>query len=255
MDRKPRILLADDESSITDTFGPALERLGYVVAVARDGEAALRLVSEFRPDLIILDIDMPKVDGGEVLRRLRRDGNDTPVIVLSQYGDSEERALTLREGADDYMNKPAPLLDRALMEHMNKPFGLNELVERMKKLLGREAMSPRERSLERAKVLVSGALTLDRRVARAYLNSQDVGLKGKALRLLDYLMAHPGVVHTRDRLLDRVWGWDYVGGPRTVDTHIRRIRKALHDDAANPTYIETVWAEGYRFIGKVEVKL
>ena len=239
MDTKRRILLADDESSITDTFGPALGRLGFIVAVARDGEEALRKVSEFRPDLIILDIVMPKVNGGEVLRKLRRDGNDTPVIVFSQYGDSEERALNLREGADDCMNKP---------------FGLNELVERMKKLLGRVAMSPRERSLETAQVLVSGALELDRRAWRAYLDSQDVDLKGNALRLLDYLMAHPDVLLKREQLLNEVWGWDYVTGTRTVDTHVRRIRQALRDDASRPTYIETVRARGYRFIGPVEVK-
>lgn len=255
MNTKRRILLADDESSITDTFGPALERLGFIVAVARHGDEALRQVSEFRPDLIILDMDMPKVKGGEVLHKLRRGGNDTPVIVLSKHGGSEERALTLRDGADDYMMKPGPLLNPGLMEYMNKPFGLNELVERMKKLLGQVAISPRERSLETAQRLVSGDLILDRRAWRAYLGTQDVDLRGRALHLLDYLMTHPDVVLTREQLLDRVWGWDYVSGTRTVDTHIRRIRLALRDDPSHPTYIETVRSVGYRFIGTVEVKL
>jgi DNA-binding response OmpR family regulator len=198
---------------------------------------------------------MPRVSGGQVLRSLRNDGNETPVIVLSQHGDTEERALILREGADDYMKKPLPLLDQGPTTFMNKPFGLNELVERMRKLLGRVGMSAHERSLETAQVLVSGALTLDRRTWRAYLGSQEADLKGNALRLLDYLMAHPDVVLTREQLLDKVWGWDYVGGTRTVDTHIRRIRQALRDDVGHPTYIETVRSRGYRFIGLVEAKV
>ena len=253
MDTRHRILLADDEASITDTFGPALERLGYVVAIARDGEGALRLVPRFRPDLIILDRAMPKVTGDEVLRKLRADGNDTPVIILSQHADSPEIALTLSEGADDFMLKPQPLLDRGLMEYMNKPFGLSELVARMKKQLDRAAPSPCKRSLEKANVLVSGALRLDRRAGRAYLDSQALGLRRSELRLLDYLMTHPGELLSREQLLDRVWGWDFVGGTRTVDTHIGRIRRALHDDASCPTYIETVRGVGYRFIGPVEV--
>ncbi len=253
MDAKRKLLLVDDESSITDTFGPALERQGFIVAIARDGGEALRKVADFHPDLIVLDIGLPKLAGGEVLRELREKGNETPVIVLSRFGDSEEIALTLQRGADDYMNKPRPLVERGVTEIFVKPFGLAELVERIRKVLRRTSAPGYAQALESQR-LISGELVLDHKTWHAYLRSRDLDLTPKALVLLEYLMRNAGQVFSRDDLLNTVWGWDYVGGTRTVDTHIRQLRKALNDDPDPPTYIETVRSMGYRFIGVEEVK-
>ena len=255
MDRKRRILLADDEAAITHTFGPALERLGFDVAIARDGDEALRQVLAFRPDLIVLDMEMPRVTGAEVLRILRAKGDDTPVIVFSKYGDTEERAIVLGEGADEYINKPAPLPDPLLTEHMPRPRGLPELLVYTNRLLERTRVFAARFSRNKAPRLVCGKLVLDRRTWRVYLGSETTDLQGRALHLLEYMMECSDEVLMREELLQKVWGWNWLGGTRTVDVHVRRIRRALGDDANQPRYIETVRGEGYRFIGPVEIEL
>ena len=235
MTAKPRILLVDDEQAITDNLSPFLERSGFVVAVAADGEGALRQVSEFGPDLVVLDVLMPKVDGREVLRCLRGEDNWTPVILLTQVGESTERAMALEEGADDYLNKP---------------FDPHELVARIRAVLRRAR--PGRPPLASVRRLSSGDLTLDRQTRRAYVGAEELGLTPKAVALLEYLMTHPDELLTRDRLLDAVWGWDYPAGTRTVDTRIAELRRVLNDDPAQPMYIETVPGQGYRFVGDVE---
>jgi len=235
MTSKSKILLVDDEQAITDNLSPFLERSGFVVAVAADGEEALRQVASFGPDLIVLDILMPRVDGREALRRLRREGNWTPVILLTQVGESTERAMALEEGADDYLNKP---------------FDPHELVARIRAVLRRAR--PGQPPLASAQRLTSGDLTLDRRSRRAYVGPEELRLTPKAVALLEYLMTHPDELLTRDRLLDAVWGWDYPTGTRTVDTRIAELRRALDDDPAQPQYIETMTGQGYRFVGHVE---
>jgi DNA-binding response OmpR family regulator len=235
MTGKPKILLVDDERAITANLAPFLERSGFIVAVAADGEEALRQVASFRPDLIVLDILMPRVDGREVLRRLRQAGNWTPVILLTQVGESTERAMALEEGADDYLNKP---------------FDPHELVARVRAVLRRAR--PGQPPLASAQRLVSSDLSLDRQARRAYMGSEELRLTPKAVALLEYLMTHPDELLTRDRLLDTVWGWDYPTGTRTVDTRIAELRRALEDDPAQPQYIETAPGQGYRFVGRVE---
>jgi DNA-binding response OmpR family regulator len=235
MTAKPKILLVDDEQAITANLAPFLERSGFVVDVAADGEEALRQVASFGPDLIVLDILMPRVDGREVLRRLRQADNWTPVILLTQVGESTERAMALEEGADDYLNKP---------------FDPHELVARVRAVLRRAR--PGQPPLASAQRLTSGDLSLDRRTRRAYVGSEELRLTPKALALLEYLMTHPDELLTRDRLLDTVWGWDYPTGTRTVDTRIAELRRALDDEPAQPRYIETVPGQGYRFVGHVE---
>ncbi len=235
MEVKPRILLVDDEIAITANLAPFLERTGYRVEVAADGEEALRQIGAVGPSLIILDVMMPKLDGREVLRRLRRSGDWTPVILLTQVGDSSERAMALQEGADDYLNKP---------------FDPHELVARMQAVLRRAR--PGTPPLATASCLSSAQLKLDRQARRVYVNAQEVSLTPKAFGLLEYLMTHPDELVTRDRLLDVVWGWDYPAGTRTVDTRIAELRRALGDDALRPTYIETVPGQGYRFVAPVE---
>jgi DNA-binding response OmpR family regulator len=236
MTSKSRILLVDDERAITSNLAPFLERAGFEVAVASDGEEALDQIERFTPSLIVLDVLMPRLDGRAVLRRLRQDGNWMPVILLTQVGESTERAMALEEGADDYLNKP---------------FDPHELVARIRAILRRTR--PGKPPLTSAQKLVSSRLTLDRQSRRAYVESEELHLTPKAVALLEYMMTHPDELLTRDRLLDAVWGWDYPTGTRTVDTRIAELRRALKDDPAEPRYIETVPGQGYRFVGVVEV--
>ncbi len=235
METKAKLLLVDDEKAITENLAPFLERAGFDVRVAGDGQAALNEIPSFAPDLIILDVLMPRLDGRQVLRRLRREDNWTPVILLTQVGEAVERAMALEEGADDYLNKP---------------FDPHELVARIRAVLRRAR--PGQRPLTTAQRLVSGDLMVDRTGHRVYLRGEELALTPKATTLLEYLMTHPDELMTRDRLLDAVWGWDYPAGTRTVDTRIAELRRALDDDASQPAYIETVPGQGYRFVAPVE---
>jgi DNA-binding response OmpR family regulator len=232
---KSQVLLVDDESAITANLAPFLERAGFVVTVAGDGEQALSQVARFAPDLIVLDVLMPKLDGREVLRRLRRAGDWTPVILLTQVGESSERAMALQEGADDYLNKP---------------FDPHELVARMHAVLRRAR--PNQPPLATAQRLACGDLVLDRQARRAYVGAGEVNVTPKAMALLEYMMTHPDELLSRDRLLDAVWGWDYPAGTRTVDTRVAELRRVLGDDSTDPRYIETVPGQGYRFVAPVE---
>lgn len=235
MERRPKILLVDDEAAITDNLAPLLERSGFQVTVARDGQQALDAVARVHPDLIVLDILMPHINGREVLRRLRDANNWTPVILLTQVGESTERAMAIEEGADDYLNKP---------------FDPYELVARIRAVVRRAR--PNTPPLSAAQKLASGDLVLDRTSRRAWLHGNELTLTPKATALLEYLMTHPDELIDRDRLLDTVWGWDYPTGTRTVDTRIAELRRALGDDPGEPLYIETVTGQGYRFVGQVE---
>ena len=233
-EKKPRVLLVDDESAITDNLSPFLERAGFEVGVAEDGEAALTRMVDFPPDLLVLDVLMPRLDGREVLRRMRSAGNWTPVILLTQVGESSERAMALEEGADDYLNKP---------------YDPHELVARIRAVLRRAR--PGQPPLAAATRLASGDLLFDRRALRAWLAGQELTLTPKALTLLDYLLTHPDELLSRERLLDVVWGWDYPVGTRAVDTRVAELRRALKDDPDNPTFIDTSPGHGYRFVGEV----
>jgi DNA-binding response OmpR family regulator len=232
---KPKILLVDDEQAITANLAPFLRRSGFDVDVAANGEDGLREVGEFHPDLIVLDVLMPRMDGREALRRLRQEGNWTPVILLTQVGEASERAMALEEGADDYLNKP---------------FDPHELVARMRAVLRR--VRPGQRPLASARQLSSGELALDRQSRRVYLAAKELRLTPKAVALLEYMMTHPDELLSRDRLLDAVWGWDYPTGTRTVDTRVAELRRVLGDDPARPQFIETVPGQGYRFVAAVE---
>jgi DNA-binding response OmpR family regulator len=236
MEGKPRLLLVDDEALITSKLAPFLERAGFRVEVAHDGEAALRCVGSFAPELIVLDVLMPKLDGREVCRQLRAAGNWTPILMLTQVGEAPERAMSLEEGADDYLNKP---------------FDPNELVARIRAVLRRAR--PNEPPLAAAHRLACGAFVLDRAACKVMVDGRESALTPRAVALLDYLMTHPGELLNRERLVDAVWGWDYPVGTRVVDMRIAELRKILRDDAAAPRYIETIPGQGYMFIGWVEV--
>jgi len=233
-DERPTLLLADDDPTIAEGLAPFLERAGFRVLVVPDGAAALEKAQSHRPDLIILDVLMPRMDGRETLRRLRRANMSTPTILLTQVGEAAERALALEEGADDYLNKP---------------FDPHELLARIRAVLRRAR--PGGRSLSTSWLLKAGELTLDRRARRASLRGVTLDLTPKALAVLEYLMTHPDEAVGRERLLEAVWGWEYPAGTRTVDTRMAELRRCLGDDPAEPRYIETIPGEGYRFIAAV----
>ncbi|MBI5670404.1 MAG: response regulator transcription factor [Chloroflexi bacterium] len=234
MRAKPRILIVDDEVAITSNLSPLLERAGFDVIIAVDGNQGLRLVQEQTPDLIVLDVLMPRLNGREMLRTLRHQGNWTPVILLTQVGDSSERTMALWEGADDYLNKP---------------FDPYELIARIQAVLRR--VRPGTPPLSSARRIGDGRLVLDRTARRVWLNSQELSLTPKAIAILEYLMTHADELISRERLLNTVWGWDYSIGGRVIDTRIAELRKALQDDPAEPRYIVTIPGEGYRYIGAV----
>jgi DNA-binding response OmpR family regulator len=232
---KTKVLLVDDESAITANLAPFLRRSGFDVVVAADGEEGLQQARLIGPDLIVLDVLMPKMDGREALRRLRTDDNWIPVILLTQVGEASERAMALEEGADDYLNKP---------------FDPHELVARIRAVLRRAR--PGQRPLASAPMLTSGELSLNRQSRRAYIGTDELRLTPKAIALLEYMMTHPDELLSRDRLLDAVWGWDYPTGTRTVDTRVAELRRGLDDDPTSPTFIETVPGQGYRYVAAVE---
>jgi DNA-binding response OmpR family regulator len=235
MSAQAHILLVDDETAIIENLSPFLERSGFKVSTASNGEEALAKIEAETPELIVSDVLMPKMDGRELLRSLRREDNWIPVILLTQVGEAFERAMALEEGADDYINKP---------------FEPHELVARIRAVLRRA--KPGKPPLSAAWQVSCGSLRFDRRARRAYLEGEELDLTPKALVLLEYLMTHPDELVTRERLLDVVWGWDYPVGSRAVDTRVAELRRALQDDAANPRYIETVPGQGYRFAADVE---
>jgi DNA-binding response OmpR family regulator len=235
MKPKPSVLLIDDEAAITDNLAPFLTRSGFAVSVAANGEQALEQVTAEKPDLLVLDVLMPRLDGRAVLRSLRQAGNWTPIILLTQVGEASERAMALEEGADDYLNKP---------------FDPHELVARIRAVLRRA--HPGRPPLSAAARLSCGKLVLDRTSRRVWLENVELTLTPKSVLLLEYMLTHPDELVSRERLLDVVWGWDYPIGTRAVDTRVAELRKALDDDPAQPCYIETIPGQGYRFVGQVE---
>jgi len=221
----PRILVVDDETPMVELVGTYLRSEGMDVAVARDGPAALDAVRDRRPDVIVLDVMLPGLDGFEVLRRVRT-FSDAYVIMLSARAEEIDRIVGLSVGADDYMVKP---------------FSPRELVARVKALLRR----PRAASGEAGTVDL-GELVIDQPTRTVTLRGEPVALTAIEFDLLLTLALEPGVVFTRQRLLDRVWGMDYVGDEHVVDVHLGNLRRKLGDSAARPTFIETVRGAGYR---------
>jgi DNA-binding response OmpR family regulator len=229
------ILVVDDEDAIRSGLASALKRARFQVIEASNGAEALSLVEKHRPDIIVLDILMPEMDGREVCRRLRQAEDWTPVIMLTQIAATGEKISSLEEGADDYLNKP---------------FDSYELIARIKALLRRQVVAGRPVQL--AAILVSGRLSLERETHRVWLDGDEITLTTKAFGVLAHLMSRPNMVVSREQLLDHVWGWDDPSGMRTVDVRIAEIRRKLGDIASEPEFIETIPGEGYRFIGDVK---
>ena len=231
----PTILLVDDESAITDNLAPLLQRSGFEVVVAHDGDAALSRLRADTPDLVVLDVLLPGMDGRAVLRQVRQERSQVPIILLTQVGEAAERAMALEEGADDYLNKP---------------FDPYELVARIRAVLRRGR--PAGSGVPGSSRLRSGAVVLDRTSQRVFKDGREVVLTPRAVVLLAYLMTHPDEVLTRERLLESVWGWSFHTGTRSVDSRVAELRRVLEEDSGNPELITTVPGVGYRFAAGVE---
>ena len=232
---KTRLMIVDDEVDLLAELKPLMERSGYQVISAINGEQALELIASEKPDLIVLDMLMPRLDGRDVLRRLREAGNWTPVILLTKVNTPAERVMSLQEGADDYLNKP---------------FDPLELVARVQAILRRTQQGSLPLSSFRR--LISSGVALDRQLRQVWLNGQAVNLTARAVGVLEFLMLNPQEVISRERLLDEVWGWSDALETRAVDIRIAEIRKMLEEDTEQPRYIETVIGQGYRFLGAVQ---
>lgn len=231
---RPRVLLVDDEEAITSTLAPFLERSGFEVRVAADGLAALALIDEVGPDIVVSDVLMPRMDGRELVRRLRESASWTPVIMLTKVDESFERTAALEDGADDYLGKP---------------FDPPELVARIRAVLRRSAGGGRP--LSASSVLAADGLRLDRTARRVSVGERSVDLTPKAFALLEYLMMHPGEVHAREHLLEVLWGFEFAVTTRAVDHRVAEIRRVLGDDAQHPRWLETMAGTGYRFAAGV----
>ncbi|MBV9227939.1 MAG: response regulator transcription factor [Chloroflexi bacterium] len=240
-----KILVVDDEAVLVETIAYNLEQAGYRVTTAADGSSALEAAHNEVPDLVILDIMLPGMDGLEVCRQLRRESSTatTPIMMLTAKGDEIDKVVGLEVGADDYMTKP---------------FGRRELLARVRALLRRaDYPSPKleERSVRDTpqeirppnRELVAGPLRIDLAGRRVNCRGQELELQPKQFELLTYLVRNRGTVLTRDQLLHNVWGYDYVGDTRTVDVHVRWLREKLEEDPANPKLIQTVRGVGYVF--------
>ena len=222
-----RILLVDDETNLRHTVGYALRREGHEVATAEDGEKGLEAFRATKPDLVILDLMLPRMDGLAVCRAIRRE-SDVPVIMLTARDTELDTVVGLEVGADDYLTKP---------------FSMVELIARIRAMLRRAA--PRHGALPERVELRGLAIDVARR--RVTVEGTEVDLKPREFDLLAHLAGSPGRVFTREQLLASVWGLDYSGDPRTVDTHVKTLRERGHDEAERPRWIETVRGVGYRF--------
>jgi DNA-binding response OmpR family regulator len=218
------ILVVDDERNIIDLVRLYLEQAGYAVVHARDGSEALRQHERVDPDLVVLDLMLPVMDGMEVTRELRRRG-ETPVLMLTARGEDIDRIVGLEIGADDYLTKP---------------FNPRELVARVKAILRRS-----DPALRAARPMEVGALRVDPRRREAYVNDRRLDLRPREFELLAALARDPGVVWSRDDLLSSVWGTDFPGETRTVDVHVSEVRRKLSVDGPA---IETVKGVGYRLV-------
>ena len=237
MDRT-KLLIVDDEADLLAELKPLLERSGFEVLTCGDGESALRLIPQEQPDLVVLDVLLPRMNGREVLRQLRQSDDWRPVILLTQVNTSMERVQSLQEGADDYIDKPFD------------PF---ELIARIQAVLRRTRIG--EQSLNSYQTLTCGKLSINRQTRQAQLGEQTLSLTTRAFGVLEFLLLHPNTIITRDQLLEQVWGWQNMVESRAVDIRIAELRKALQDDPASPEFIETVVGQGYRLLGKVTGQL
>jgi two-component system, OmpR family, phosphate regulon response regulator PhoB len=228
--RPETVLVVDDEELIRDTVALALGDEGYTVVVAEDGRQALELARQAeRVDLIILDLMLPHINGLDLCRLLRREGNGVPILMLTAKSSETDRVVGLEVGADDYLAKP---------------FGMRELIARCRAVLRRQS---RQQTLDNSLILRCGDLWMHPQECRVMVNEVPVDLSPKEFRLLELFMRNPRRVWSREQLIERVWGPDFMGDTKTVDVHIRWLREKLEKDPSHPQYLVTVRGFGYRF--------
>lgn len=232
-----RILVVEDEALIRETIVFALTEEGYDVEVIPDGRAALDILyrgfeqdgGTRLPDLVILDLMLPHVNGLDLCRFIRRQGSTIPILILSAKGTETDRVVGLEVGADDYLTKP---------------FGMRELIARCRALLRR---AQQHRDEQESEAITFKEITLYPQQCRILLRGEEVNLSPKEFRMMDLFIQHPKRVWSREQLLEKVWGPDFMGDSKTVDVHIRWLREKLEDEPSSPQYIKTVRGFGYRF--------
>lgn len=238
----PRILVVEDEPALQDTLEYNLVKQGYQVFLAKDGVRALELARESTPDLVLLDVMLPGIDGFEVCRVLRQEMN-MPIMFLTAKAEEIDKIVGLEVGADDYLTKP---------------FSMRELLARVKAMLRRVRLVREEVATTASEQLQSefpmerlvfGDLVIDLSRREVTSRGHTFHLKPKEFDLLVFMARNRGIVLSRDLILERVWGWDYDGGSRTVDVHIRWLREKIETDPANPSQLVTIRGIGYRFDG------
>jgi len=232
------ILIVEDETSLQETLAYNLKKQGYTVEAVDDGRSALDAARRLKPDLIVLDIMLPELDGFEVCRILREEMS-TPILMLTARDDEIDRVVGLEVGADDYLTKP---------------FSMRELMARVKAQLRRSRLIREEfartgETVPAQDVLSFGNLSLNLTRGEALLDDRPLALKPQEYDLLVFFGQHRGQLLSREFILERVWGWDYIGDSRTVDVHVRWLRKKIEPDPAHPARIVTVRGGGYRFEG------
>lgn len=233
------ILVVEDEPSLQETLVYSLQKQGFTVQSAGDGRIALDMARQIKPDLILLDIMLPGLDGVEVCRTLRRENYQAPIIMLTARDEEIDRVVGLEIGADDYVTKP---------------FSMRELMARVKAQLRRtdairDELDKIKQSSPKQDTLAFEDLVINRTRREVTIADQPLALKPQEYDLLLFFGEHRGQMLTREFILERVWGWDYIGDSRTVDVHVRWLRQKVEKDPASPTRIVTVRGGGYRFEG------
>lgn len=230
MAEKMKVLIVDDDENIAELISLYLIKECYATRIEHDGEHALKAFTEFEPDIILLDLMLPGMDGYQVCREVRKNSN-CPIIMLSAKGETFDKVLGLELGADDYMVKP---------------FDSKELVARVKAILRRSVnVKPEPETEERGEFVTYQDLTINLTNYAVTYKGENIDMPPKELELLYFLAKSPNQVFTREQLLEQIWGYDYAGDTRTVDVHIKRIREKLED---SPSWsVATVWGVGYKF--------
>ena len=224
-----KILIVDDDNNICELLRLYLEKDGFKTFIANDGEQALKAVDAYSPDLILLDVMMPKLDGWQVCREIRKD-NDVPIIMLTAKGEVFDKVLGLELGADDYVSKP---------------FETKEVLARIKAVLRRSV----DKNKDEEKIVKYDKLEINLMNYELIVDGKQIDAPPKELELIYHLASNPNRVYTRDQLLDEVWGFDYYGDSRTVDVHVKRLREKLENVSPNWA-LRTVWGVGYKFEAK-----
>ncbi len=228
---KERVLIIEDEPNIIELVSYNLEKEGWLVSKAQTGEEGLEKIKEEHPDIILLDLMLPGIDGMEICRRTRQDKltRDIPIIILTAKAEEADRVLGLESGADDYVTKP---------------FSPRELVARIRAVLRRADKNFSE--AEDRETLNLGPIKMDLRQHKVLVNDGEIDLTPKEFDLLHLLMSHPGRAFSREYLLENLWGYEFFGDTRTVDVHVRRLRQKIEENPAQPYWLETVRGVGYR---------